>query len=113
MNHTTPARTSARRLPPRLRPFFWDYNFTRLGWEADADLIIGRILSAGDWDAVRWLAKRLSKAGLEEWLRRRRGAGLSARQLRFWECVLGLPRRLVNTWLNDPGRKVWEKRCQR
>src|SRR5437870_3236100 len=108
---TTPTRKSAPiRLSPRLRPLFWDYDFARLSWEADADLIIGRVLAAGDWEAVRWLLRRLSKPALRDWLTGRRGAGLSARQLRFWEVILGLPRRQVNAWLNDPARQVWEGR---
>jgi hypothetical protein len=98
------------RLPRRLRVLFWDYDFGRLTWEADADLIIGRILAAGDWEAVRWLRLRLPKPAMREWLGRRRGAGLSARQLRFWELILGLPRREVNGWLSDSGRQVWEGR---
>jgi hypothetical protein len=81
-----------------------------LTWEADSDLIIGRVLAAGDWEAVLWLRGLVPKPALRDWLECRRGAGLSARQLRFWELVLGLPRRQVNTWLTDPGRQVWEGR---
>jgi hypothetical protein len=89
------------RLSRRLRPLFWDHDFARLTWDADADLIIGRILAAGDWQAVRWLRGLLPDPALRDWLERRRGAGLSARQLRFWELVLELPRRQVNRWLTD------------
>ena len=98
------------RLSRRLRPLFWDHDFGRLTWKADSDLIIGRILAAGDWEAVRWLLRRLPRPALRHWLERRRGAGLSARQLRFWELVLGMPPRQVDTWLADPKRQVWEGR---
>jgi hypothetical protein len=81
-----------------------------LTWEADADLITGRVLAAGDWKAIRWLLRRLPKPALKDWLQRRRGAGLSDRQLRFWEVILGLPRRQVNAWLADPARQIWERR---
>jgi hypothetical protein len=100
----------AVRLSKRLRPLFWDHDFGQLTWEVDSDLIIGRILVAGDWDAIVWLRRLLARPTLQDWLERRRGGGLNARQLRFWELVLGLPRRLVNTWLSDPGRQVWEGR---
>ena len=99
-----------RGLPRRLRPLFWDHDFARLTWEADAGLVIGRILAAGDWEAVRWLLRRLPKPALRDWLERRPRPGLSARQLRFWEIVLGLPCRQVDTWLADPARQVWEGR---
>ena len=39
------------RLSRRLRSLFWDHDFAELTWEADSDLIIGRILAAGDWEA--------------------------------------------------------------
>jgi hypothetical protein len=96
--------------PNHLRQFFWDHDFGRLTWEADSDLVIGRVLAAGDWEAVRWLLRRLGKPALRDWLQRRCGNGLSARQLRFWELILGLPRRQVDTWLADPARQVWEGR---
>ena len=105
-----PARTRRVRLPKRLRPLFWDHDFDDLTWKADTDLIIGRILAVGDWESVQWLRRRLPKPDLRDWIERRHGAGLSAKQLRFWELILELPHRLVNTWLADPGRQVWEGR---
>jgi hypothetical protein len=101
---------AARRLPARLRPFFWDHDFGRLRWERDVDLITGRLLADGDWEAVCWLRRRLGDAALRAWLERRQGAGLSPRQLRFWELILHLPRRTVSRWLAAPGRQVWDRR---
>jgi hypothetical protein len=93
-----------------LRPLFWDHDFARLRWEADRDLIVGRVLAVGPWDAVQWLRRRLGPATLREWLERRCGAGLSPRQLRFWETILGLPHRQVDAWLAQPGRQAWDRR---
>ncbi len=104
------ARTIPIRLPQALRPLFWEYDFARLSWKADADLITSKILTVGDWDSICWLRRRLSNSALRDWIERRRGAGLSARQLRFWELMLGLPRRQVNAWLADPARRLWEGR---
>ena len=105
-----PDRAVAGRLPKHLRPLFWEYHFAQLTWQADANLIIGRILTAGGWEAIQWLRRRLPNPAFKDWLERRRGAGLSARQLRFWELVLGLPHRKVNAWLKDPARRLWEGR---
>ncbi len=102
-------RRSAR-LPRSLRPFFWDYDFARLTWAGDRDLIIARLLAVGNWNSLRWLRRRLPDAELRAWLMHRRGAGLSNRHLRFWELILGLPRRQVNAWLADPARQIWEGR---
>ena len=102
--------THATRLPHRLRPLFWDYDFARLSWKADRDRIIARILAVGNWDAIRWLRRRVPDAELRAWLQHRRGAGLSNRHLRFWELILGLPHLQVNAWLADPARQIWENR---
>ena len=99
-------------LPAELKPLFWDHDFHRLRWEKDRDLIISRILSHGDWQALKWLRSRVDSASLREWLLNRRGAGLSSRQLRFWELILELPHRQVNEWLKDKGRMVWERRAR-
>jgi hypothetical protein len=97
----------AVRLPRSPRPLFWGHDFALLTWDADRDLIIGRVIAAGDWDSVRWLRRRLPRFALRDWLERRQGAGLSARQLRFWEVILELPQRRVNAWFADPARQVW------
>ena len=100
-----------RHLPGELKPVFWDYNFNRLRWEKDRDLIIGRILSQGDWQALEWLRSRVDSVSLRDWLSSRRGAGLSSGKLRFWGLILELPPREVNKWLKDKGRMVWERRA--
>lgn len=106
----TDRKAPSGRLPRRLRPLFWDHHFARLSWKADKDLIIERVLTVGDWDSVRWLLHRLGEPALKDWLVRRRGAALSARQLRFWEVILGLSHRQVTGWLHDPARRIWEGR---
>jgi|ERR1043166_3369627 hypothetical protein len=100
-----------RRLPEHLRPYFWEYRFAQLSWATDANLIIARVLAVGHWQSIRWLLRRLGKPALKDWLIARRGAGLSDRQLRYWEVILELPRRTVNAWLRNPARQVWEKRA--
>jgi hypothetical protein len=101
---------AAMRLPAELRPLFWDHDFTWLGWPRDADLIIGRVLTAGDWDALCWLIRMATKPALREWIVQREGGALSPRQLRFWELMLNLPHREVTRWIKDPARQVWEGR---
>ena len=100
-----------RRLPPILRPFFWDYSFARLSWSADRELVTRRVLEHGSWEAVRWLRRKLGDEELRDWLVRRHGASLTPKQLRFWELILDIPRRQVDSWLADPRRQVWDRRC--
>jgi hypothetical protein len=107
---TSGRKPSGAKLPEELRPLFWDHKFASLSWDEDQDMIVARVLAAGDWPSVQWLRSQLGDPGLREWLLRRHGAGLSPRQLRFWELILDLPHRRVNEWLCTPGRASWDHR---
>jgi len=106
-------KIAKKHLPVRMKPFFWDYPFHLLRMDKDLDLIISRLLSRGDWEAVKWLRARLPEDELKSWLTCRRGAGLSPQKLRFWELVLELPERDVNDWLQDENRRIWDQRFVR
>ena len=97
-------------LPEGVRALFWEYDADALSWDADRDLIICRVLTAGDWSAVAWLRSRLGDEDLRLWIERHRGGGLSPRQLRFWELVLGLSSREVDAWVRTARTSVWESR---
>jgi hypothetical protein len=100
-------------LPERLRQFFWDYDFASLSWEEDHHLITARILASGDWESVKWLRATMGDATLRQWILDRRGRGLSPRQLRFWQLILDLPSRAVDTWLAAPERQIWDRRARK
>jgi hypothetical protein len=93
-----------------LKTLFWDYDFDILTWEQDRELIVSRILTSGNWDAVTWLRSHVGDQSLKEWIERHHGDGLSPQRLRFWEIILELPHRQVNIWLSSERRKIWEKR---
>ena len=105
------ALPQSEHLPEEFRFIFWDYDFRQLRWKKDRDFIISRLLSHGDWPALQWLRSRVASVSLRNWLLTRRGAGLSSRQLRFWELILELPHREVKEWLKEEGREVWERRA--
>ena len=97
-------------LPDSVCALFWEYDAGILSWDADRDLIIRRVLTAGDWSAVAWLRSRLGDNSLRQWIERHRGGGLSPQQLRFWELVLGLSSRKVDAWVETARTSVWEGR---
>jgi hypothetical protein len=47
---------------------------------------------------------------IETFLRQRRGGGLSPRQLRYWQLLLGLSAREVDAWIGAPAAKIWSER---
>ncbi len=97
-------------LPSHLKPLFWEYDFGQLRWDVDRDLVIGRIVTAGDWQSVEWLVGQLGKPELKRWIVGQRGKGLDARQLRFWELALHLPHRAVTAWV-AAGDRAWLRRA--
>lgn len=97
------------KLPSTLRPFFWDYDFRKLSWQSDRDLIVGRILTEGDWDSIMWLRREVGDDSIRTWIQEHHRA-LSPKQLRFWESILKLSHRKVNSWLAAKHDGVWEKR---
>jgi hypothetical protein len=106
-------QNNSRHLPASLRSLFWEYDFKILTWKQDQDLVISRIISVGDWEAITWLRQQLGDDRLADWIKQRAGAGLSRRQIRFWELILLLPRRQVNAWLAAKDRITWDRRLKR
>ncbi len=100
-------------LPEELRPLFWDCDFESLQWPNDMDFVTGRILTSGEWDALRWLRSKTGDAALKEWLESHKGGGLSPERLRFWELVLCIPHQTVNAWIMKERRSIWRHRAVR
>jgi hypothetical protein len=94
--------------PAFLAPLFWDVDFAALKMTRDGDYVLGRILSAGTLDAIRWARARFGDEQIRACIVRHRGRQLSAPQLRYWETVIGLPADLVVEWLAAPERRLWE-----
>lgn len=99
-------------LPEFLRPFFWDLDFSGLAWQTDRDLIVRRILQAGNWPAVSWLRATWGDERLRDWLQAHAGGSLSPRQLRYWELVLNLPAKEVDGWIAQVNNSPWGRRLQ-
>lgn len=103
-------RQAAAGLPDFLAPLFWDTAASAVDPEAHRDFVIGRILSSGTLDAIRWARSAYGDDIIREWIERHEGRQLSGPQLRFWETVIGLPADRVNGWLARPERQIWEGR---
>ena len=107
------ADEAERALPPAVKALLWEYPAGQLTWEREGDLIIGKVLMYGDWESVRWLIGTAGHEGIRQWLERRRGRGLDARRLRFWENILGLKHREVSQWIEEQKGEPWAGRLGR
>jgi hypothetical protein len=100
----------AEPIPESLRSFFWDVDFDQLSWTQSTNFITRRILQRGDWSAILWLRSKWGDAGLRDWIDSQQGAGLSPRQIRFWEVVLDLEPRKTDAWIQKAKAHPWEGR---
>ena len=98
-------------LPPEVRTLFWEHGDRPLSLENDHDLVLGRVLSAGSWEAIRWLRAQVGEPVLREYLSQTRGRMLSPRQLRLWQVLLDLPEQAVSQWIEGAARQVWDRRA--
>ncbi len=69
-----------------------------------------RLLRHGSWQALTWLRGELGDAELRRWIEQQHGAGLTPRQLRFWELILDLPHRKVTRWVQKARASQWQER---
>jgi len=99
-------------LPDLLRSLFWDYPFDDLRWPAHRDFVIGRVLQSGGTPATAWLRNEVPAVELTDWIGRRNGRGLDARQLRFWQVALNLPAADVDRWVALTREGAWEGRTR-
>jgi hypothetical protein len=102
--------SSSANLPEILQPLFWDTDASAIDPSRHRDFILGRILSVGHLDALRWARAEFGDDAIRDWIVRHEGRQLSSPQLRFWEAVIGLPGEKVDDWLARPERRIWEGR---
>lgn len=97
-------------LPASIVPILWDVDPADVDVEADRAFLIGRVLSAGNLESIRWARRRYGDDAIRDWIVRHEGRQLSGPQIRFWETVIGLPAEQVARWLAAPERTIWESR---
>lgn len=100
-------------LPPSISSLFWDCDASRVDWERDREFVVGRVLTAGGWNAGRWVRAQVGDAGLRAWIERHRGRGMSPQRLRFWQLVLDLDASEVGRWIADRRGEPWGERAAR
>lgn len=105
------AGQSSSALPDNLRSLFWDCDFSSLRLGEHDSFLIRRILDRGDWQAITWLRHTLGDDGIREWFLSKRGGGLDARKLRFWEVILNLPKSDVDDWVRRVRASTWQGRA--
>mgnify|MGYP006943673440 CR=1 FL=1 len=91
------------KLPPFLKKYFWNVDFSKLDFKKDSFFIINRILEYGDDKALRWLFKNASKKQIKEVVLNSRE--LTAKSANFWGLMFNLDRNKI-LCLKKPYQKM-------
>ncbi len=73
-------------LPQRLHRLFWDVNPLEVRLPEHADYVIERLMTRGDWDAMRWLRGAFEREALADFLARK-GDRLPERERAYWALL--------------------------
>lgn len=76
------------KIPPWLRPFFWDVDLETLDMEEHKIFIIERLLNEGDQHCLHWLFFVYSQEEIKEAVKT--GRNLSPKTARCWQSYFGL-----------------------
>ncbi|HET7500876.1 MAG TPA: hypothetical protein VFK02_07740 [Kofleriaceae bacterium] len=89
-------------IPGELTWLFWDVDPTQVDLERHRDFVFERIMTRGDWFAMRWLIAHAPKPELAEFLREH-GDRLTPRDRAFWCLIADVPFRAPS----GGGRPSW------
>jgi hypothetical protein len=89
-------------IPAELAWLFWDVDPTTIDLDRHRDYVIERVMTRGNWLAMRWLIEHVDKVRLAEFLRSR-GNRLSPRDRAFWCLIAEVPFRAPP----GGGRPAW------
>jgi len=78
-----------RPLPASLHALFWEVDPPVVDLDRHADYVIERVMSRGDWAAMRWLRSAYARDALASFLRRR-GSRLAPRERAYWCLIAGV-----------------------
>lgn len=76
-------------VPTAVAWLFWDVDPATIDLDRHQDYVLERIMSRGDFEAMRWLTRTYSKSTLADHLTRR-GSRLAPRERAFWSLIAGV-----------------------
>jgi hypothetical protein len=77
-------------IPPTLKPFFQEYDITKLTPEKDSHTIIERVLQFGNRSEIKWLFSVYSQEKISSRIHRFGDERLPQPHRTFWRLVLGI-----------------------
>ncbi|MDP2965396.1 MAG: hypothetical protein Q8N39_05070 [Pelolinea sp.] len=83
-------KKSLRQIPSSVKPFFQEYDFTRLNIRQHKTLLMERILALGNRQEIQWLIQTFGKPAIRDWLAQSGEKRLPWRRFHLWCLLFGL-----------------------
>jgi squalene cyclase len=77
-------------LPETVARLFWDVEPHAVDLQIHVDYVLERVMSRGDWEAMKWLRATYSQATLASFLERKGSSRLAPRELAYWSLMAGI-----------------------
>lgn len=84
--------SSSSQIPIGLKPYFQEYDITRLDITRDANLIIQRVLEFGTWEEIRWAFETYRSKRIRLFLREHGERWLKPVTFNYWRKLLDIRR---------------------
>jgi hypothetical protein len=78
-------------IPGNLHWLFWEVDPHTIDLERHRDYVLERVMTRGDWAAMRWLVRTFSPAIMASFLEHK-AERLPPRERAYWSLIAGLPR---------------------
>lgn len=75
-------------IPDELHWLFWDVEPDSIDLEKHRDYVLERVMTRGNWQAMRWLVRTFPGRQLSDFLARK-GERLPPRERAFWSLIAG------------------------
>jgi len=91
-------------LPDAVRILLWDVEPGAVDLDTHRDYVMERVMSRGNWQAMRWLRSTYSRDQIADFVRRK-GHRLTPRDEAYWALVAGVER----AQRSGGGRPTWAR----
>ena len=77
-----------KQIPPTLKKFFWDADFTKLTFPEHENYVLGKLMAYGDLASIHWILRSFDRGTVRRYLESKGKYALDKKSYLFWEKVL-------------------------
>ena len=75
-------------IPPALKKFFWDADFSQLTFPEHENYVLGKLMAYGDLASIHWILRTFDRGTVSRYFMKKGRYALDRKSYLFWEKVL-------------------------